>query len=570
MKFLLKILILFFLVCVDCYANSLACSPTNKENIYVDELISRYNNGWFKKNVLEVSLEREKIKPWAIWFVVERLVALSYYSACISNDAMASELILEKYYFIVYMYREKIGWTDYGGDDNANRMIFYGLTEIYYWLSRVDGLKGRINYPDKIFRDRYNIYAKNKINMGNYPNQDIVDALILLSGGGYFDEYEYISESTYVIKSIFERVDQRKRLGYIGMDNDTPHYHGITMSLIGRYYILSGNMTAKNLLTSDLYWPEVMNNFGEVEYWSSPWWKQFWIDIPASFLSLARNFNKYNGSAEIEKILSKKINHLDQDFGLYEINAILTKSLIADDFFKKHSALINPRVDIKIDGIRSKFGNVNFGFSGNQEKSNTFFGALIDKNQETDSLKAIFGIRYNVIRNGDSFNLGKINKVSSKIINKNSGVFCVEYNLINNQGDPWGGVENNLINVIGQQFWYFDDDGIYGYFAINPSKGDKVFFEIDSVGINIDEIGNIGFGEYRALSFSMGDSTGVEYWKKDGMKGFGKLISWDRSKFLLSSDEVFEVFVNFGADEFFKNKKNLSYIKNLCSKEFFH
>ncbi|MEM6886097.1 MAG: hypothetical protein AAF571_13805 [Verrucomicrobiota bacterium] len=133
---------------------------------------------------------------------------------------------------------------------------------------------------EKLVRQIYdfwlNEYRKTE-NMGFYANRDLAVANILLCSGMYLEEPEGLDVARKLVMAQFDNLYPDGGIAYIGTQNESCGYHGANTTFLTRYYHLSGQTEALDLLKKTEWYAPISVEPGNVsDFWTCSSWKHAW------------------------------------------------------------------------------------------------------------------------------------------------------------------------------------------------------------------------------------------------------------------------------------------------------
>lgn len=145
-------------------------------------------------------------------------------------------------------------------------------------------LPGDLTRWEKMVRQTYDFwldqYQKNQqgtYRMGRYANRDIAVANILLACGLYLDEKEGVDAARILVLAQKDNLYPDGAYAYIGTQNESCGYHSACTMFLTRYYHLTGEGVALDLLKASQWYGPLSVEPGNVsDFWTSPSWKHSW------------------------------------------------------------------------------------------------------------------------------------------------------------------------------------------------------------------------------------------------------------------------------------------------------
>lgn len=369
------------------------------------------------------------------------------------------------------------------GDPNVNRFILLPVLEaaialkpyanrIPEWHRWARALRQSVDFQRSAYSGgiSWDWGAQYK---GQYPNQDIYYALILARASAFFEVPAWRTEADQVVNDIGEKVMPGGAMHYIGDENESPTYHALTEALLMRYLDVTSYTRAASILSKTAaYWPKVLSDQGVAEYWSAPWWKQQWRELPPGSLSIANRFLIDPSLLEIEKNIQKRKAFSSKLFELYTtlLPKQITRNATSPPFASPRSNALRITIDDDIRGVRFRKGDWYSGFTQGRGFRSNFSGGIISKNVPDRPLDSAFrGANIQIItRSRGDFGYwlsSSQDQTRLSMISSSSAAMAASYYLqpttINdghhreNQETPWH------VN----QLWYSGPEGLIGSIA---------------------------------------------------------------------------------------------------------
>jgi|GEM_PF-2881476 len=117
-----------------------------------------------------------------------------------------------------------------------------------------------------------------------YPNADAQHAAIMQAASLVYAEPEFAQTARAFAHGMRDHLYAPGEWRYYRDSTPAPVYHGTELMFLGRYYQLSRDPEAAELIraTKD-YYPFVFATENAAEYTSAPWWKQIWNSLGAQY-----------------------------------------------------------------------------------------------------------------------------------------------------------------------------------------------------------------------------------------------------------------------------------------------
>ena len=180
------------------------------------------------------------------------------------------------------------------GDPNSDRFALGPLMDAVWWLRRLPGTEPNWKRWETPLRElvefQYTHWGRYKemgftnnvawgSSAGVYPNQDVFHLYEMAVAHEFWGEKKYLDEARETLGALEAHLRPDGGLNYIGPETEIPCYHDLNVVWIARYYRLTGDERARNLLANTVnYYPLAYSNEGRPEYYTDCWWKHYWSD----------------------------------------------------------------------------------------------------------------------------------------------------------------------------------------------------------------------------------------------------------------------------------------------------
>lgn len=222
-------------------------------------------------------------------------------------------------------------WDLHGKAYGDNVNDFFALGPALYSFRAIDQLWPTALPPDERARwDRVirrmadfwlKVYDdgrdKGPYRLGKYCNRDLGVANILLNAGLWLHDQRCLDIARRLVAAQADNLYPDGGWAYIGTQNESCGYHGADTTLLARYWLSSGDATAKDLLVrSQWYGPLSVEAGGVADYWTPPSWKQMW------------NGGGSNGSEVVASLSGNRYLRTQLDAGLAHPGVDLLATLL--------------------------------------------------------------------------------------------------------------------------------------------------------------------------------------------------------------------------------------------------
>lgn len=141
--------------------------------------------------------------------------------------------------------------------------------------TRWDAMVNKVN--DFWLNEVYKKTVEGVFRMGHYANRDLGVANILLASGLYLNDEESLSASRKLVNDQLDNLYEDGAIAYIGTQTESCGYHGADIVFLARYYHLSGQTEALDLIKKTEWYAPISVEPGNVsDFWTAPSWKHTW------------------------------------------------------------------------------------------------------------------------------------------------------------------------------------------------------------------------------------------------------------------------------------------------------
>lgn len=209
-----------------------------------------------------------------------------------------------------------------------------------------------------------------------YPNMDVHYVLIMELAHQRWKRAQYATERDAFLKILESAVYPDGAFTYLHTQNECFVYHGLTVAYLARYWLLSRDGRALELLRKTIpYYPYNVEPAGMPEYYTDPCWKHYWTGGDAI------------GPAIIASLFDDGLNQqVAETCAAIEGYGRGHLAAIAAECWKPVRAQPLPdryvRFDANIQGPRGRYGAWSFAGNGRNygtgyQGKDTFVGAMI-------------------------------------------------------------------------------------------------------------------------------------------------------------------------------------------------
>jgi hypothetical protein len=370
-----------------------------------------------------------------------------------------------------------------GSDPNLNRFVLAPLLDAIHalkscglmsedaWDSWKTDLKAAVELQRAARRGEVPWDWGGRI-AGLYPNQDAYAALILELASLLFHDSDLRTEAESIVSTLAARQSEGGAFHYIGEECESPLYNSLTAVVLARYYSISRSEQARRILRAAAkYWPNVLSDHVQPEFWTDVWWKQSWTFRPTGVLTILSNIS---GDQLINFYARQQLRAYSALKKSYYVNF---EDLVAKDWWPPSPQITEPPrrriwLDRNVHGVRGRNESWYYGVAKGCGLRNTFVGALISEAGAPLSA-ALRGVNIGVTES-DARNelwLSEL-KDDAKVmqIPDRGGVLCTTYSVQPSMYHPVPTKSSSKNHWIVRQFWEASADGIIGAVTITSTK----------------------------------------------------------------------------------------------------
>ena len=256
-----------------------------------------------------------------------------------------------------------------------------------FWLKTYNEGKMAKNYP-----------------MGKYANRDLGVANILLNAGLWTKDQTCLDAAKFLVDSQDACLFPDGGWAYIGTQNESSGYHDADVTLLTRYYLVTGYDKCRDMLArSQWYGVLSMEPSLVAEFWTAPSWKHTWNGSVSTGMEVvaALSENPYLRWLLDKQIAGKKNGGNPDPLEAMFYRNDITPKQVADNYTV---------IDRNIQGPRGRYGRFSYAITSRIPNDNepgkiTLAGAMItDKEPKSYPLEVVL--------------MGAMPKVLTKVGNK--------------------------------------------------------------------------------------------------------------------------------------------------------
>lgn len=381
-----------------------------------------------------------------------------------------------------------------GQDQNINRFCYVPTFEAYLllretWPDLVPPSKRKeweasvrevTEFQLKTYGQKVDRHAA-----GWYPNMDVHYLLLAELASRILGEARWHAEAERFLKLIANSIYPDGAFTYLGRQNECFVYHQINVTHLARYWQLTGNRTARDLvLASAPYYPNNVEPGGVPEYYTDCFWKHYWggaspigPDIVASMLHTFRP-KEVALAAQNRRVANVELKW-EKPAHFYSIYA----ATLWRDFPEAPQRDGYIYYDRDVQGPRGRFGHWSFAGTtrdhgkGAQGKD-TFVGAVLTSKEEKqfplDAALQVVTSQFRLQPDGQRWRSCRFlsaNEENAVTVAKDFAALTTRYRI---QNVAWSG-KSTLTNWEGQQEWLMTPKRLIGTLAIRPLADEKAY-----------------------------------------------------------------------------------------------
>jgi len=292
----------------------------------------------------------------------------------------------------------------------------------------------------------------------------------------FYGEDKYLESAHRTLAALRAHLLPDGGLNYIGPETEIPCYHDLNVLWIARYYTLTGDERAGDLLSRTVaYYPLTYSNEGRPEYYTDCWWKHHWSDGAACGPEIIAGIT---GDAQ-NKWLADRLLERRGTGGQYQ--AIYAGMFYRDDIAAEPLPDEIVRNDRNIGGPRGRFGTWYFAGVPGGGARDTFVGAMICRPETAEPLDSALlaanieiGLGGEGARDRTNLYISGPDDVASTVIAGNVAALGVHYSprkpYINGTPDP------NVppTDWTAAQAWLLTRHGLWGLVQVEATKEQTV------------------------------------------------------------------------------------------------
>ena len=279
--------------------------------------------------------------------------------------------------------------------DNLNDFFAFGPA-LYAWLA-IDQV-----WPDLILpsqRAQWNrvitkardfwlkTYNEGKLDlrypMGKYANRDLGFANILLNVGLLTKDQTCLDAAKFLIDSQEANLYPDGGWAYIGTQNESCGYHDADVTLLTRYYLVTGYDKCREMLARSQWYAVLSLEPAMVaDYWTAPSWKHTWNGSVSTGMEVVASLS---GNPYLRWLIDKKIAGKKEGGNVDPLEAMFYRNDVRPTSVPDNYTVI----DRNIQGPRGRYGRFSYAITTRVPNENepgkiTLAGAMItDKNAKS-------------------------------------------------------------------------------------------------------------------------------------------------------------------------------------------
>ena len=320
-----------------------------------------------------------------------------------------------------------------------------------FWLKTYNEGKLAKNYP-----------------MGKYANRDLGFANILLNCGLILNDEECLDAAKFLVDSQESCLYPDGAWAYIGTQNESCGYHDADVTLLTRYYLVTGYDKCLEMLTRSQWYAVLSLEPSLVaEFWTAPSWKHTWNGSVSTGMEVVASLS---GNPYLRWLLDKQIKGKKEVGNIDPLEAM---------FYRNDVTPVSPAdnytvIDRNIQGPRGRYGRFSYAITSRIPNENeagkfTLAGALItSKKSENYPLEvALMGAMPKVLtQTGKKTEWAFLTQGDNKSVIMGRGYSAVssEYSLLTAASSSKG----KEVPWIGCQEWICIGDRMIGLLEVTP------------------------------------------------------------------------------------------------------
>jgi hypothetical protein len=280
------------------------------------------------------------------------------------------------------------------GDPNSDRFALGPLMDAIYWLRQLpqgEEAWKRWEAPLKeLVEFQYEHWGQRSGHAWSgsafeYPNQDVFHLYEMALAHGFWGDGKYQESAQKTLDGLEAHLLPDGGLNYIGPETESPCYHDLNVLWLARYYNLTGDERARELLVRTTpYYPLTYSNEGRPEYYTDCWWKHYWSDGAACGPEIIAGITGDPQNKWLADRLLERVGPGAQS------QAIYAGMFYRDDVEPQPLPDNYVKLDRNISGPRGRFGSWYFAATPGGGARDTFVGAMVCEPDRADPLNGAF------------------------------------------------------------------------------------------------------------------------------------------------------------------------------------
>jgi hypothetical protein len=311
-----------------------------------------------------------------------------------------------------------------------------------------------------------------------YPNQDVFVLVIMARAHEFWGDERY-RQATLGIRDALERaLLPDGGMHYIGPETECDVYHTVNLLWIGRYYKLTGDEKAREMLARTVrYYPLSYSNEARPEYYTDCWWKHYWSDSTPY------------GPEVVAGVTGDGQNKWLADRAIERAGIGTDDSAVYAGMFYRSDVSARPLddnwlvFDRNIGGPRGRFGDWYFAGVVGGGARDTFVGGMVSRPNRPQPLMGAFlaanvevGVRTTGSRDSSCLYISGPDDRTSVAMAEDAAVLGARYTprkaYINSVFAP----QVPLTDWQGTQVWLLSRHGLVGLVELEATKEQAVPF----------------------------------------------------------------------------------------------
>ena len=368
-------------------------------------------------------------------------------------------------------------------DENMTRFTFAILSDAYWLLvtshPRLLPSALRASWEQQIRAGvEYQVVQFSRRNPRNphgpywYPNIDAVYAHQMYLAGKILDHPPYLDRARSRVQRLGELLYADGGWPYLGLSNEEPAYHGVTLKWLIRYWQLSGDEHARQAIRdSAAYYPLSTEAGGVISGSASPYWKHRWDAVtpeyPEAVSAIADEpMNKAVAADILDRLGEGRLERTQPlPIGASFYDPERTVAELPDNFLV---------YDRNLEGPRGRFGAWSFTATGRDLAEDrgkySYVGCLVtDTSQRTvyplsGALQVAFFEYLPAGDSGQPLHLTMNDRCHTRITAR-AAAFAVQAQM---QQPQAGGGRSRAMPWLQEQVWLMTDRRMVGHLQLYP------------------------------------------------------------------------------------------------------